>query len=184
MTYPNTATTTMRPTPWPPLRRGLLHRLQALYRLPRRELPAGLQSISAHALFVGSLGATPDGRTKQMLVSDGGVSPAQGRDICGPTAAMLSVAKLNHLEATNGALLNVKFHPSAVKGERGLENLCALTDALLRPRRTACAVQCCGQRGPARRAEAPGKIRRSGRARGRLQRPVHDARYGFAERHH
>ena len=61
--------------------------------------------------------------------SDGGVSPAQGRDICGPTAAMLSVAKLNHLEATNGALLNVKFHPSAVKGERGLENLCALTDA-------------------------------------------------------
>ena len=69
----------------------------------------GLQSISAHALFVGSLGATPDGRTKQMLVSDGGVSPAQGRDICGPTAAMLSVAKLNHLEATNGALLIFGF---------------------------------------------------------------------------
>jgi pyruvate formate-lyase/glycerol dehydratase family glycyl radical enzyme len=89
----------------------------------------GLQSISAHALFVGSLGATPDGRTKEMLVSDGGVSPAQGRDIHGPTAAMLSVAKLNHFEATNGALLNVKFHPSAVKGEQGLKNLCALTDA-------------------------------------------------------
>ena len=69
----------------------------------------GLQSISAHALFVSSLGATPDGRTKQMLVSDGGVSPAQGRDICGPTAAMLSVAKLNHLEATNGALLIIGF---------------------------------------------------------------------------
>lgn len=69
----------------------------------------GLQSISAHALFVGSLGATPDGRTKQMLVSDGGVSPAQGRDICGPTAAMLSVAKLNHLEATNDALLIIGF---------------------------------------------------------------------------
>ena len=69
----------------------------------------GLQSISAHALFVGSLGATPDGRTKQMLVSDGRVSPAQGRDICGPTVAMLSVAKLNHLEATNGALLIIGF---------------------------------------------------------------------------
>ncbi len=89
----------------------------------------GLQSISAHALFVGSLGATPDGRTKEMLVSDGGVSPAQGRDLCGPTAEMLSVAKLNHFEATNGALLNVKFHPTAVRGEAGLENLCALTDA-------------------------------------------------------
>ncbi|MDD3347165.1 formate C-acetyltransferase/glycerol dehydratase family glycyl radical enzyme [Oscillibacter sp.] len=89
----------------------------------------GLQSISAHALFVGSLGATPDGRTKEMLVSDGGVSPAQGRDVCGPTAEMLSVAKLNHFEATNGALLNVKFHPSTVQGEKGLQNLCALTDA-------------------------------------------------------
>ena len=92
----------------------------------------GLQSISAHALFVGSLGATPDGRTKEMLVADGGGSPAQGRDINGPTAAMLSVAKLNHLEATNGALLNVKFHPSAVKGEQGLKNLMSLTDAFFR----------------------------------------------------
>lgn len=89
----------------------------------------GLQSISAHALFVNSLGATPDGRTREMLVSDGGVSPAQGRDIHGPTAAMMSVAKLNHLEATNGALLNIKLHPSAVKGAEGLKNLCALTDA-------------------------------------------------------
>ena len=92
----------------------------------------GLQSISAHALFVGSLGATPDGRTRAMLVSDGGVSPAQGRDKKGPTASMLSVARLNHLEATNGALLNVKFHPLAVKGEEGLANLCALTDAFFR----------------------------------------------------
>ena len=92
----------------------------------------GLQSISAHALFVGSLGATPDGRTKAMLVSDGGVSPAQGRDINGPTASMLSVAHLNHKEATNGALLNEKFHPSAVKGEEGLNNLISLTDAFFR----------------------------------------------------
>ncbi len=92
----------------------------------------GLQSISAHALFVGSLGATPDGRTKEMLVSDGGVSPAQGRDVNGPTAEMLSVAKLNHLEATNGALLNVKFHPAAVRGEMGMQNLIALTDAFFR----------------------------------------------------
>ena len=92
----------------------------------------GLQSISAHALFVGCLGATPDGRTKEMLVSDGGVSPAQGRDVNGPTAEMLSVAKLNHLEATNGALLNVKFHPTAVRGEQGMRNLISLTDAFFR----------------------------------------------------
>ena len=67
-----------------------------------------------------------------MLVSDGGVSPAQGRDVNGPTAEMLSVAKLNHLEATNGALLNVKFHPTAVRGEQGMRNLISLTDAFFR----------------------------------------------------
>ena len=36
---------------------------------------------------------------------------------------------MNHLEATNGALLNIKFHPSAVKGEEGLRNLISITDA-------------------------------------------------------
>lgn len=89
---------------------------------------AGLQSISAHALFVGGSSATPDGRRREDLVSDGGVSPAQGRDTRGPTAVCRSVAKLNHLEATNGALLNIKFHPSAVEGERGLKNIMDLVD--------------------------------------------------------
>ncbi|MCC8180886.1 MAG: glycyl radical protein, partial [Planctomycetes bacterium] len=89
---------------------------------------AGLQSISAHALFVGSSSASPDGRRREDLVSDGGVSPAQGRDAHGPTAVCRSVAKLNHLEATNGALLNIKFHPSAVAGERGRQNIMDLVD--------------------------------------------------------
>ena len=89
---------------------------------------AGLQSISAHALFVGSSSASPDGRRREDLVSDGGVSPAQGRDSHGPTAVCRSVSKLNHLEATNGALLNIKFHPSAVEGERGLRNVMDLVD--------------------------------------------------------
>jgi pyruvate formate-lyase/glycerol dehydratase family glycyl radical enzyme len=92
----------------------------------------GLQSISAHALFVGTIGATPDGRTRDTLVSDGGVSPAQGRDVHGPTAALRSVSHLNHLEATNGALLNVKFHPSAVQGPHGKEILNALLDSFFR----------------------------------------------------
>lgn len=89
---------------------------------------AGLQSISAHALFVGSSSASPDGRRREDLVSDGGVSPAQGRDIHGPTAICRSVAKLNHLEATNGALLNIKFHPSAVEGEQGRRNIMDLVE--------------------------------------------------------
>lgn len=89
----------------------------------------GLQSISAHALFVGTIGATPDGRKIESLVSDGGVSPSQGRDRLGPTAVIKSVSKLNHLDATNGALLNIKFHPTVVKGEKGLMNIKNLVDS-------------------------------------------------------
>jgi len=86
----------------------------------------GLQSISAHALFVGALGATPDGRKMEELVSDGGISAAQGRDRNGPTALIKSAAHLDHLAATNGALLNIKFHPSAIEGGKGTDNMIAV----------------------------------------------------------
>ncbi len=86
----------------------------------------GLQSISAHALFQGAVSATPDGRNREKLLADGGISPAQGRDRCGPTAVIRSAARLDHLEASNGALLNVKLSPASVVGEGGTDNLVAL----------------------------------------------------------
>jgi formate C-acetyltransferase len=89
----------------------------------------GLQSISAHALFVNSIGATPDGRKMAMLLADGGCSPAQGRDTRGPTAVMQSVAKIDHSAIPNGTLLNIKLHPNLVEGEKGLENLISLVES-------------------------------------------------------
>jgi formate C-acetyltransferase len=89
----------------------------------------GLQSISAHALFVGSIGATPDGRKMSTLLADGGCSPAQGRDTRGPTALMRSVAKIDHRGIPNGTLLNIKLHPGVVEGEKGRENLIALIES-------------------------------------------------------
>ena len=86
----------------------------------------GLQSSSTHALFVDAAGPTPDGRVYHDLLADGGVSAAQGKDVHGPTALIKSVAKLDHCSATNGTLLNIKFHPSAVEGERGENNIIAL----------------------------------------------------------
>jgi formate C-acetyltransferase len=86
----------------------------------------GLQSISAHALFRDAVAATPDGRTASMLLADGGISPAQGRDRRGPTAVIRSAAKLDQREASNGTLLNLKLSPDAVAGEAGLANLAAL----------------------------------------------------------
>ena len=55
-----------------------------------------------------------------------GVSPVSGRDSNGPTAAANSVAKLDHGIASNGTLYNMKFHPSALAGARGLENFVSL----------------------------------------------------------
>jgi formate C-acetyltransferase len=88
----------------------------------------GLQSISAHALFQDAVGATPDGRTSKMLLADGGISPAQGRDRNGPTATIRSAARLDQSEASNGALLNIKLHPEAVSGEKGTDALVSLVE--------------------------------------------------------
>jgi formate C-acetyltransferase len=89
----------------------------------------GLQSISAHALFVGSIGATPDGRKMDTLLADGGCSPAQGRDTQGPTAVMRSVAKIDHAAIPNGTLLNIKLHPSLVESENGMDSLVSLVES-------------------------------------------------------
>ncbi|MGI6557608.1 MAG: glycyl radical protein [Limnochordia bacterium] len=80
---------------------------------------AGFQSISAHALFVGSVGASPDGRRTQMLLADGGLSAAQGRDRRGPTALIKSAASIDQLRCGGGTLLNVKLSPGAVVGAKG-----------------------------------------------------------------
>lgn len=86
---------------------------------------AGLYPASINVLMGTHVGATPDGRSGGQPLADG-VSPVRGADSSGPTAATNSVAKLDHFIASNGTLLNQKFHPSAVQGENGLSNLAAL----------------------------------------------------------
>lgn len=85
----------------------------------------GLYPVSANVSLGAITGASADGRLAGEPLADG-VSPTSGRDTNGPTAAMNSVSKLDHHIASNGTLLNQKFHPSAVSGEEGLRNLSAL----------------------------------------------------------
>lgn len=61
------------------------------------------------------VGALPDGRKAETPLSEGGISPYQGRNISGPTATMMSVAKLDHTKITNGSVLNMRFSPEALK---------------------------------------------------------------------
>ncbi len=85
----------------------------------------GLYPVSANVSCGMDTQASADGRFAGEPLADG-VSPTSGRDQNGPTAALNSVAKLDHHIASNGTLLNQKFHPSALQGEEGLRNLSAL----------------------------------------------------------
>ena len=99
------------------------------YKNPRGgQFQAGLYPVSANVPLGAQTGATPDGRYAYTPVADG-VSPSAGRDVHGPTAAANSVSKLDHFIASNGTLFNMKFHPSALKGQTGLENFTSLIRA-------------------------------------------------------
>lgn len=87
----------------------------------------GLYPVSANVPFGAGVGATPDGRKAGTPLADG-VSPVNGRDTLGPTAAVRSVAKLDHVIASNGTLLNQKWSPDALKDEQGLRNMKAVTE--------------------------------------------------------
>ncbi|MCI5701007.1 MAG: glycyl radical protein [Lachnospiraceae bacterium] len=96
------------------------------YKNPRGGMfQAGLYPVSANVPLGAQTGATPDGRLAYTPVADG-VSPSAGKDMNGPTAAMNSVARLDHFIASNGTLFNQKFHPSALSGKAGLEKFVGL----------------------------------------------------------
>jgi len=85
----------------------------------------GLYPAAINVLFGDLTGPTLDGRKAHEPLADG-VSPNTGADTKGPTAAANSVAKLDHFIASNGTLLNQKFYPGSIQGEKGLRNLGSL----------------------------------------------------------
>jgi formate C-acetyltransferase len=96
------------------------------YKNPRGgQYQAGCYPVSANVLFGKDVQALPDGRYSNAPLADG-VSPRQGHDVKGPTAAGNSVAKLDQLNISNGTLYNQKFLPSAVAGDQGLMNFAAV----------------------------------------------------------
>ena len=85
-------------------------------------------SVSSHAGMGKRTGATADGRRMGESLSDGG-SPAQGRSLKGPTAALRSVAKADHRLIPGGEAINLLLAPSTLSRETGLGNLVALLRA-------------------------------------------------------
>jgi len=79
---------------------------------------------TCHVYFGSVTGASADGRYAGQPVSEG-ISPVQGCDRRGPTAVLLSAAKMDHA-ATGGTLLNLKFTPKLLEGDEGIDNLAHL----------------------------------------------------------
>jgi pyruvate formate-lyase/glycerol dehydratase family glycyl radical enzyme len=87
-------------------------------------------STTCHVYFGSVTGAMPDGRRAWQPLSDG-ISPVQGADHNGPTAVVLSAARLDH-RRTGGTLLNQKFVPELLEGETGLTALMYLIRSYFR----------------------------------------------------
>jgi len=99
-------------------------------RMTTRDGPyhSALFSVSMYIPQGEVLGATPDGRKAGVMLSDG-VSPTQNRDTHGPTAAMKSVARLDHSLCYNGTLYNMKFTPDFFDTEKRREKFIGMIDA-------------------------------------------------------
>ncbi len=89
-----------------------------------------LLPTTVHVYFGSVIGASADGRKAGKPLSEG-VSPVQGADRCGPTAALRSVAKMDHAR-TGGTLLNQKFTPQLLASDNGLDKLVQLVRAYFR----------------------------------------------------
>lgn len=70
-------------------------------------------------------GASPDGRKAGEPLADG-ISPVQQMDKNGPTSTLKSVSIIDQKKFSNGTLLNMKFHPTALSNESGKAKLVAL----------------------------------------------------------
>jgi pyruvate-formate lyase len=77
-----------------------------------------------------SINASPDGRRTGDPVSQH-LSPAAGTDKSGPTLAIRSALKVSGLLPPEGSAFDLRFHPSALRGEVGIRNLMSLIKAFM-----------------------------------------------------
>jgi len=75
--------------------------------------------------------ATPDGRRRGTPFADG-CGPAQGREKCGPTAAILSTTSWDHSPMIGGLAFNMKFSRSLFRAPEAVERLRDLILTFLR----------------------------------------------------
>ncbi len=106
-----------------------------------RKYRAGFLSWNHYIHYGRTTMATPDGREITDWISNG-VGPTQGMDVEGPTAAMRSVAKLDHSVMPSSASYTWTINPSTVEGEEGFERFASLIRAFNRLGGSAWQTNC------------------------------------------
>jgi len=106
----------------------MTHQYRSLYDQP---MYACQISVSTHGPMGAVTLATPDGRLSGTTFSDGSVSAYPGTDKNGPYALFTSATCWNHSLSQNSQL-NMKIHPSVVKGREGSRKFLELIRAYMR----------------------------------------------------
>ncbi len=88
-------------------------------------------SVSTHAPMGAVTLATPDGRLAGTTFADASMSAYPGTDRNGPYALFTSATCWDHSKSQNSQM-NLKMHPSAIKGIPGARKLLELTRAYMR----------------------------------------------------
>ncbi len=106
----------------------MAHQYRSLYNQP---MYACQISVSTHGPMGAVTLAGPDGRLSGTTFSDGSVSAYPGTDKNGPYALFNSATCWNHAQSQNSQL-NMKIHPSVVKGREGSRKFLELIRAYMR----------------------------------------------------
>ncbi|HJA08201.1 MAG TPA: 4-hydroxyphenylacetate decarboxylase large subunit [Candidatus Mailhella merdigallinarum] len=88
-------------------------------------------SVSTHGLLGQGCMATPDGRLEGTTFADASMSAYPGTDRNGPYALFNSATVWDHSDSQNSQM-NMKLHPTAVRGEAGTERLADLVGAYMK----------------------------------------------------
>lgn len=102
--------------------------VQSLYAEPMYSCQI---SVSTHGAMGSATLATADGRLQGTTFADASLSAYPGTDKNGPFALMNSASIWDHSKSQNSQL-NIKIHPSAIKGPEGSKKLIELVKGYMR----------------------------------------------------
>lgn len=88
-------------------------------------------AVTANVALGMAVGALPDGRKAGEPLSEGGLSPHQGRNVSGPVASFRSAAKIDNVKLTNGSVFNMRFSPGALKDAASISKLASMVRVFL-----------------------------------------------------